>query len=168
MNAAEWIALGAAGVSVLSLIATVFFAAAAGRAAHLASSINMGQAETALRSAITATRQPVRQLAVEIASLLDGRRSDQLSAEEKRRLNGYELPFNEAVEDNLNAYETACAHYIDNKIDRQRFHRLYVREIQNLCECDGENPVHAFIHPEGSSKFQAIWKVYREWHHLEK
>jgi hypothetical protein len=128
----------------------------------------MGQAETSLRQAISQSRQRMSQLGVEIGTLLNGRRRDELNASDTRRLSAYEGPFKEAMEDNLNAYEDACAKYIDNKIDRVRFKKMYVHEIQKLCECDAEHPHYSLMNPEGASKFQAIWKVYREWHHHEK
>jgi len=103
-----------------------------------------------------------------IHTFLDGRRRDQLNAEDKRKLAAFEGPFKEALEDNLNAYEDACGKYRDNKIDKTRFTNMYIREVQNLCECDSENPVHGLMHPQASCKFEAIWTVYQEWHRHEK
>ena len=37
-------------------------------------------------------------------------------------------------EDYLNAYDEACAKYIDNKIDKVRFKKMYFDEIKNLVE----------------------------------
>lgn len=168
MSARDWIAFGSAIVSVLSLLATIFFASRASSAAKSASNTAMGQAETALRTAITVTRQAVRDIGLQIGSFVNGRRRDQLKADEKRRLEAYERPFNEALEDNLNAYEEACSKYIDNKIDRERFRKSYHREIQNLCEAKEENSMYEFLHPADTCRFQCIWTVYREWFHHEK
>lgn len=166
MNAG--IALGSAVVALISLLVTIYFASDARRSVRRAQDISVGQAETSLRSAISATRQPIRGLSTDVTALMNGRRRDQLNAEEKRKLSAFEGPLKEAVEDNLNAYEDACAKYRDDKIDKERFKKMYIREVQNLCECTSESPMHSFMHPEGNSKYQAIWKVYREWHHHEK
>jgi hypothetical protein len=136
-------------------------------AARQASAIVAGQAETALRAAISLTRQPVRDLTVKIVEVIDGAHPNKLNAEQKRRLEPLDKAFHEAVEDNLNAYEDACAKYVDGKIDKDRFKKMYIEEIRNIC-VQKDGPVHSFMHPEGSSKFQAIWKVYREWHIHEK
>lgn len=69
-----------------------------------------------------------------------------------------------ALEDVLNAYDEACAKYIDNKVDKERFKKLYVTEIRNLVEDD--NTKHYFVMPQ--SRFQATVKVYRKWNNLEK
>ena len=68
-----------------------------------------------------------------------------------------------ALEDVLNAYDEACAKYIDKKVDTERFKKLYVTEIRNLVE--DNNTKSYYVMPQ--SKFQATVKVYREWNNLE-
>ena len=68
-----------------------------------------------------------------------------------------------ALEDVLNAYDEACAKYIDKKVDMERFKKLYVTEIRNLVE--DNNTKSYYVLPQ--SKFQATVKVYREWNNLE-
>ena len=68
-----------------------------------------------------------------------------------------------ALEDVLNAYDAACAKYIDKKVDTERFKKLYVTEIRNLVE--DNNTKSYYVMPQ--SKFQATVKVYREWNNLE-
>lgn len=68
-----------------------------------------------------------------------------------------------ALEDVLNAYDEACAKYIDNKVDKDRFKKLYVSEIRNLVE--DENTKNYYVMPQ--SRFQATVKVYRKWNNLE-
>ncbi len=167
MDANAWVSLGSAVVSVLSLLATVVFAILAARSANRAHVVTIGAAETALRNAISLTRQRVGDLALQVGAVLDGRRKDELTARDKRQLELLEKAFRSAVEDNLNAYEDACAKYLDGKIDRERFKKTYVCEIQNLCN-EKSSVIAEFMHPESTSKFQAIWKVYREWHIHEK
>ena len=68
-----------------------------------------------------------------------------------------------ALEDVLNAYDEACAKYIDKKVDTERFKKLYVTEIRTLVE--DNNTKSYYVMPQ--SKFQATVKVYREWNNLE-
>lgn len=68
-----------------------------------------------------------------------------------------------ALEDVLNAYDEACAKYIDKKVDTERFKKLYVTEIRNLVE--DNNTKSYYVMPQ--SKFQATVKVYHEWNNLE-
>lgn len=168
MHWSDCISLASAAISLVSLVVTIWFSKVASATAKVASDTSVGQAETALRMAISETRTAVREIGLKIAEFMVGRRRDQLNAEDTRRLQAFNGPFLEAVEDNLNAYEDACAKYLDGKIDKQRFKKMYVREIQNLCETKPDNAIHSFLHPEVACRFQAIWRVYKEWFHLEQ
>jgi len=68
-----------------------------------------------------------------------------------------------SIEQLLNAYEEACAKYIDSKIDKKRFKKLYIDEIKNIVETEDFNEYFRF-----GSKYDAIKKVYNEWFNLEK
>lgn len=68
-------------------------------------------------------------------------------------------------EDNLNAYETACSLYLDNKTDKERFKKQYSIEIKNLVE---DEQISEKFFNGLKIKFGAIDKVYRDWFHLEK
>ena len=72
--------------------------------------------------------------------------------------------FRTARELNLNAYEEACAKYIDNKVDKERFKRNYYVEIRRLVEYKGNNE---FLNPT-TSPYKCILKVYEEWNNLER
>ena len=69
-----------------------------------------------------------------------------------------------AMESNVNAYESACGLFLDNKIDTGRFKKLYFSEIKRIIEDKSHDE---FFQPEATSKYQAIWKVYRKWNILE-
>ncbi|OBZ14625.1 hypothetical protein A8L34_11935 [Bacillus sp. FJAT-27264] len=69
-----------------------------------------------------------------------------------------------AKERYVNSYEHACGLYNDNKIDRDRFKKQYYIEIRGLFESNSFND---FLHPEGTSRFEAVWRVYKEWNKLE-
>ena len=68
-----------------------------------------------------------------------------------------------ALEDVLNAYDQACAKYIDKKTDKERFKKSYVNEIRHLVEND--NTKKYYIGPQ--TKYRATVKVYNEWNNLE-
>ena len=66
-----------------------------------------------------------------------------------------------AQEDWLNAYDEACAKYIDGKIDKERFKKLYFEEIKNCVERNKDKFGIA-------TRFQAMQNVYNEWNNREK
>jgi hypothetical protein len=156
MDVRDWAA-------VVSVTGSVVFGGAAVVAAYWARKIAAGQAETALRAAIRATRDSVRDIAIKIAETEKGVAPDKQTPMQKAKLAVLGDAFFEAVEDNLNAFEDACAKYLDNKIDRKRFKRMYVSEIRNFCMCKEGHPVHNKLFPEQQSNFKAIWKVFHEW-----
>lgn len=71
---------------------------------------------------------------------------------------------NTANERNLNAYDEACAKYLDNKVDKERFKKNYHIEIRQLVE--DENNKSKF--DANTSPYKGILKVYKEWNDLEK
>lgn len=104
-----------------------------------------GQIEIAVRNMISAARSQFYGISTTLPQ-------DKVLAE--RLLNA-------AREDWLNAYDEACAKYIDGKIDRERFRKLYVNEIKDCVEqFSGEFGI--------TTRYQAIRAVYNEWNDLEK
>lgn len=71
---------------------------------------------------------------------------------------------NMSLEMVCNAYDEACAKYLDGKVDKDRFKKTYYEEIRNLFENEDTKPFYDTI----NSKFQATIKVYKEWNNLEK
>lgn len=72
--------------------------------------------------------------------------------------------FKSARELNMNAYDEACAKYLDNKVDKERFKRNYCVEIRRLVE---DNNNSEFFNST-TSPYRCILKVYEEWNNLEK
>lgn len=72
--------------------------------------------------------------------------------------------FKAAVERSLNAYDEACAKYLDDKVDKERFKKNYHKEIRQLVE----NPNNKNKFDANTSPYKAILKVYKEWNDLEK
>lgn len=67
-------------------------------------------------------------------------------------------------EELLNAYDEACAKYLDGKVDKERFRKMYFHEIKQLVECDNYSNEYDKV----SSRYIATIKVYQEWVNLEK
>ena len=71
-------------------------------------------------------------------------------------------------EDNLNksinAYEEACAKYLDKKVDRKRFQKMYRVEVPQLVE----KPELKDYFDAITSRYKAILKVYEMWENAEK
>lgn len=134
--------------------------------AKRANDIALGQAENELRRDITNARTRFEDICAAAEEITQGRTPEQLSEPEKNRLRPTLLRQKSACEDYLNTYENACSKYIDNKIDTVRFEKSYVSEIRNLFE-PATNAFASYLHPEGTSRFKALWKVYHKWNDLE-
>lgn len=135
----DWIAIG---ISVLAFAFSLF-------SFIRSSALIKGQVEMQIREMISSARWRFSDLSIQLA---DEENNTTLAASTMA-----------ALEDVLNAYDEACAKYIDNKVDRERFKKLYANEIRNLVE--DENTKKYYVMPQ--SRFQATVKVYREWNNLE-
>lgn len=174
MSFDQKISLGSAFLAFFSLIGTIYFASKASNSSKKArdsedraNDIAVGQSETSLREAISNSRERVEDSLLRIEDLISGRKLNRLTADETRRLKTLSKSRNSIIENYLNAYEDACGKYIDNKIDKIRFRKSYISEIQNLCDASVES-YSKHMHPKATSKFEAIWKVFDEWHRHEK
>ncbi|WP_010605705.1 hypothetical protein [Pseudoalteromonas maricaloris] len=174
MDAPETIALASAFIALASMIATIYFSSKASRAskeslhnADRANNIAIGQTETALREQIYNTRNRMEESGLKINDFLKGRDREVLSVEELPHLEFLERTWHSSVESHLNAYEDACGKYLDDKTDKLRFKKTYINEIKNICN-PKRTSFERLMHPESTSNFEAIWKVYKEWHHYEK
>ena len=66
--------------------------------------------------------------------------------------------FDSLNEELLNAYDEACAKYLDKKVDRERFKKMYFHEIRQIVENSEYND---YYNPT-KSKYTATLKVYKE------
>ena len=67
------------------------------------------------------------------------------------------------LEDLLNSYDEACAKYIDGKIDKERFKKMYFDEIRQIVENSRTKQYYDAV----STRYKATVKVYKEWNDLE-
>lgn len=174
MNGADTIASISAAIAFFSLLVTIYFSWRAYQHSNKAkdseiraNNIAIGQSETSLREAISNARQRVEEATYKIEDLLLGRDPNILSQTEQSRLTILSKTRNASIENYLNSYEDACGKYIDNKIDKERFRKSYISEVANLCRADVVSYAR-FMHPKATSKYEAIWKVFDEWHRHEK
>lgn len=67
--------------------------------------------------------------------------------------------FESAEEQYRNAYEEACSKYLDGKIDKERFEKMYLIEIQNLVTNTDQK-----IHYDATqSHYRCTLAVYNQW-----
>lgn len=139
VNAADWftiiISLAALGFSLFSFCKS--------------NSLMRGQVEMQIREMISSAQCRYTDLGIQLSK--DDQNETLIAS------------VNAALEIVLNAYDEACAKYIDKKVDRERFKKLYITEIRNLVENDSTKSY--YVMPQ--SKFQSTVKVYREWYNLE-
>lgn len=188
MTLDQKIAFGSAIIAFASMIVTIIFSNKSSRSskeslshsqkaneyaqtansyANKANEISIGQTETAMREQIALARQRMEDVGFKLQEILRGRKKENLSPEEQSHLSFLETSWNSSVEGYINAYEDACGKFIDNKTDPTRFKKMYIEEIRNICDPKRESYAR-HMHPEATSKFEAIWKTYKEWHRHEK
>jgi len=174
------IAIGSAAIAFFSMLVTLYFASKASKSskeslnhstianehANRANDISIGQTETALREQIAIARQRMEDIGFKPQEILLGREKEELSKEEKNHLEFIQTSWNSSVEGYINSYEDACGKFLDKKIDQTRFKKIYIDEIRNICDPKRE-AYKRHMHPDATSKFEAIWKVYRQWHRHE-
>ena len=118
--------------------------------------ISQGQIELYISQLIAQTKKDVMEISLKVA--------ENSMEENESRKEILKKALNSAVEINLNAYEEACAKYIDNKVDKERFKKNYSVSIRQ----EVENPMNRERFNATTSPYRAILKVYGEWFNLEK
>ena len=113
-----------------------------------ADKISAGQIEISIHQLITQAKKDIAELTMKVAE------------QDKDVL--IQL-IEEAYERELNAYEVACAKYLDGKVDKERFKRNYHIEIRQLVEDDKFKK-----YDSTSSPYKCILNVYKEWNDLER
>ena len=173
MENAETIAISSAVISLLSMIASIIFATKASSAsknslknAEEANNIAIGQTETSLREQIMNARNRMEDCGFKIQDFLQSRKKEDLSEQELLHLEFLENTWRSSTENYLNTYEDACGKFIDKKTDKTRFKKAYINEIKNICDPSRKSYAR-LMHPESTSNYEAVWKVYKEWHRHE-
>lgn len=125
-----------------------------------ATTLSFASIELAIKEQITSTKTRVSDIGMQIYPLTA---KEKRTPTDERHLEALKISLEAAIENNLNAYEEACAKYLDKKVDRKRFEKSYRVEIRQLVE--DKNLGKRF---DGvTSRYKAILKVYRMWEDLE-
>lgn len=127
-------------ISIIAVIISIISLNQSNKSAH-------GQIEIDIRNMITSARNRYEDLIL-------NNRDDSI----------YRLIVKSSLENLINVYDEACAKYLDSKVDKVRFKKLYYTEIKKLVENKDTKPYYDTI----DSKFQTTIKVYEEWNNLEK
>lgn len=129
-------------------------------ASQSANRVSQGQIELHISSIISQTETRVADLSIQLSPFL----KNNLNFDELKQKDILEKAYNQAVESNLNAYEEACAKYLDNKTDKERFKKMYNVPLRRLVETPElkEDYFDAL-----TSSYKCILKVYTEWNNLE-
>ncbi|ASY52608.1 hypothetical protein JJB61_10395 [Clostridium perfringens] len=148
-------------ISIFSLLVSICAVIYANSASKTANKVANGEIELNIFSIIRETEIRVMDLTIELSKFED---YESLSQTKKKECDAITKAFEQAIESNLNAYEEACAKYLDGKIDIDRFSRMYNTPIRNLVENDEYQD---YFKPIISS-YKCILKVYEKWNNLEK
>lgn len=143
-------AIISAVVAFISALVSAYFA-------YRSQSAQSGGLELEIREAIRSTRARVADISLtHIKTLIAGANEPGGGDPHYKAI---KAAFDEAVEDNLNAYDEGCAKYLDNKVDKVRFKKSYENEVRELFDnedlkkfLDGKN-----------SRFYNINRVYDLW-----
>ncbi len=108
-----------------------------------------GALETQIRNAINESNHEIIMVALEKQKYQDVEKRD------KTLMSALEL----SEENYRNAYEDACAKYLDSKVDRDRFEKMYKSDIRKLVESDAHKKYYADI----QSPYSNTRRVYEEW-----
>ena len=114
-----------------------------------ANDMHMAQVEMQIRELILSARSRYEDKAVQFKNDTDNEFSKAM--------------IESALEGVLNAYDEACAKYLDEKVDKERFKKLYHDEIRQLVV----DPTIKEKYVEPQTKFHATVKVYTELNNLE-
>jgi hypothetical protein len=153
----EWKWTVEAVIAVFALILSGLSLYQSNKASNVANKLNdeanlltKGQVEIQIREMISLARHRYIELGCKLAS-------------ELTPINVQSF-INAALEDYMNTYDEACAKYLDGKVDKERFKKLYINEIKNLVE--DKNTKEKYTKPQ--TKYNPTVKVYEEWHNHEK
>lgn len=137
-------------ISVISIIISIISNNRSKKIEKINSDLMSGQVELQIREMIFSAQKNFADIGKQLIPNKDGEFNTKL--------------LNMSLEMVRNAYDEACAKYLDGKVDKVRFKKLYYTEIKNLVENKDTKPYYDKI----DSKFQATIKVYKEWNDLEK
>ena len=125
-----------------------------------------GALETQIRNTITEANHEKIMVALEKLKYLDeggedgeGAKNKEAKEAKEKRNKIFTVALELSEENYRNAYEDACAKYLDGKVDRDRFEKMYKTEIRKLVE----NEPHKQYYATNQSPYSNTLRVYNEW-----
>ena len=135
-------------VSIVAIVLSFKAQKDANNISAIATELMLGQIEMQIREMISNARGQYEEIALKIESDED---------------NLIKHIAQSKLENLMNVYDEACAKYIDGKVDKERFRKLYFDEIKQLVENDNFKE----YYKEPQTKYHATNKVYSEWNNRE-
>lgn len=153
VNLSEVIAIIALVISIISIYKS-----------HKANSIanELRKANNDLQ--ITANKLQMAQVEMDIRNMINNAKAKFFELAKNAKSGELEKnQYQAALKEVSNAYDEACAKYLDEKVDKDRFKKTYSVEIRNWVE--SECAKDKYVKPH--TNFNATVKVYEEWNNLE-
>ena len=139
------ISLISLGISIANFVMYVILTKKYNSMVKIQTLTAQGSFETQIRSAIFDATKNLNHYAIELSHDPDNEilQSAYFAAEEQYR----------------NTYEDACAKYIDDKIDKQRFEKMYKQEINKLVN----DPQQKEFYATNQTTYSSTVAVWKEW-----
>jgi hypothetical protein len=178
MTNAEWISLGSAAISLITLGLNIFLAIRSAGSSRKASEearrvadqahmlqqqsllLAMGASETEFMDKLNAARQRAEELLAELQPLAA---KSKPTAEEKRLLRGKAATYKSVVEGYFNLLEVGCQRCLEGKCDKEAFKKTYRKDVRTFVEQRDNKAIYDLLHPRDISHYKAIWDCYAEW-----
>ncbi len=118
--------------------------------------LNEAQTELYIQELIMNARKLILDITLEKLKL-------EVDSENKSQSELIEALMSHTLQEVLNSFEIACSKYLDDKVDKKRFKKTYIREITELFSIEAYK-----ILLTDTNSYQAIKKVNNEWNNHEK
>ena len=151
-------------IAIVSLIFAIRSSSKANKISSEQLKINNAIIETEIRKAIEEANSRVNDICITMVPYAARVNCTKDADIDKKTLEMYRVNLKASTQAMLNMYDDACAKYLDNKVDKERFRRNFYIEIRNLLE---RNSLKDYFDPT-TSRYKATLKVYNEWENLEK
>jgi len=148
-SASDTIAAISAGVAVIACIASIIFANISKKSAKDSTDISRSALAASHRAAIASARKAYSDILVANHRDIEAKAISGILAKTIKA----------AVEDYLNAHESAAWDYVHERLDSETYKKLSKSEIDNFCTKQS-TAVEKYLFPRASSKFQGIWKAH--------
>lgn len=138
------------------------------KAEEIQNKTQMAMLELQHAERLSTRRDAVRSSEAAVSTFRQGRAPETFSKEEVAHLTEMQDQWRNTHEDFLNAVDGLCASYRDGKLDPERCKASYFGTVGEIARVKAPHPWFDLMHPQATSRYQAIWLVFEEWHNFEK